>query len=106
MARLHPGAKAFREHVLSEFAFLLKEFGFEQGARIKGNDFRIDVVNATTRIVVEGTGWGSTAGVAFRSREAPAVSSPSSPGIRRRWPADRGSMAVKRRADETRPPHL
>jgi hypothetical protein len=65
-------SKKFRDLVMSEFGFLLTEFGFEEDrAASKKKEFIVWLVSPTTRIVVEGINWGGSARVAFGTTGGP-----------------------------------
>lgn len=59
-------SKTFRDLVISEFAFMLTDFGFEEDRTASTRkEFIVWLVNPTTRIVVEGINWGGSVRVAF-----------------------------------------
>jgi hypothetical protein len=74
MTRLPPGQglslEEFRDRVRQEFAFLRRDFAFEEEAVPVGppryeNQFAVWYANTTTRIIVEGINWGLHARVAL-----------------------------------------
>src|SRR5262245_4421255 len=67
MSRTRSAVKQFRAQVAAEFAFLVEEFGFQTHREPLTDEFRVMVVNGTTRILVEGINWGGSVRVAFGS---------------------------------------
>jgi hypothetical protein len=62
----------FRANASEAFAFLVKEFGFqEEIVPSRKNQFSAWFANATTRVIIEGTHWGGSVRVAFGNAGLP-----------------------------------